>query len=140
MQPVSLENSVVEFSFGVIPLRKKGEAVEVFLVHHKAGHWGFPKGHKEGAETPKETACRELKEETGLQVANWTSFAFKESYQVERLGKRTPKEVTYFPAWVEGDLCLQRQEIQEGKWVLLKDVKEHLTFKPLFLDEVYKIL
>ena len=53
---------VEEVSFGVIPLMKDNAAWQVFLILHKSGnHWGFPKGHASGNETPQETATRELK-------------------------------------------------------------------------------
>ena len=34
------------------------------------GHWGFPKGHQDAGESEKETAIRELKEETGIDAVN----------------------------------------------------------------------
>ena len=40
----------------------------VLLVKHNAGHWDFPKGHMEDGETEIETAIREVKEETNLDV------------------------------------------------------------------------
>ena len=45
---------------------------KVLLVRRKhapfAGLWSLPGGKAEGQETPRETACRELKEETGLEA------------------------------------------------------------------------
>ena len=38
------------------------------LARHNGGHWSFPKGHVEKNETEKETALREIREETGLNV------------------------------------------------------------------------
>ena len=58
-----------EQSFGIIPLRRVGEAWEIFLVVHRHGlHVGFPKGHADLGEDEILTATRELKEETGLSV------------------------------------------------------------------------
>lgn len=57
-----------EASFGVIPLRKKGNSWEVLLVQLIAGHWSFPKGRAESEEKPLQVAERELFEETGLKV------------------------------------------------------------------------
>jgi len=36
------------------------------LIRDSYGHWGFPKGHLEEAESPAEAAARETTEETGL--------------------------------------------------------------------------
>jgi len=42
---------------------------QVLLVYgRKSQKWGFPKGHMEYGETEKETALRELKEETGITL------------------------------------------------------------------------
>ena len=60
-----------EFCFGIIPLKRKEESWEVFLVKHNKGHWGFPKGHSLLEETPEQIACREVYEETGLSVTNF---------------------------------------------------------------------
>ena len=44
------------------------------LIQQKAGHYGFPKGHVEKNETEVETAIREIKEETGLEVKIYNNF------------------------------------------------------------------
>lgn len=41
---------------------------KVLLVKHNAGHWDFPKGHVEEGETEFETAIREVKEETNIDI------------------------------------------------------------------------
>ena len=41
---------------------------KILVIQQKEGHWGFPKGHVEEGETEVETAIREIKEETNLDV------------------------------------------------------------------------
>ena len=41
---------------------------KVLLVKQTSGDWGFPKGHVENNETEIETAIRETKEETNIDV------------------------------------------------------------------------
>ena len=41
---------------------------KVLIVKHNAGHWDFPKGHMEAGETEKQTALREVKEETKIDI------------------------------------------------------------------------
>jgi ADP-ribose pyrophosphatase YjhB (NUDIX family) len=41
---------------------------KVLLIKQTSGIWGFPKGHVEHDETEEETAKREVKEETNIDV------------------------------------------------------------------------
>lgn len=61
-------------SGGVIFRRNAKGAVEILLIQDAKDRWTIPKGHIEEGETAKETAEREIREETGLQemkVLNW---------------------------------------------------------------------
>jgi bis(5'-nucleosidyl)-tetraphosphatase len=118
-----------EESFGVIPIRRKGESWEVFLIQHNKGHyWGFPKGHPEEGETPIEAAFRELKEETNLDPVNCLrKDPFIEQYQFSVKGERVSKRVAYFLVEVTGDVVLQSLEIQNGLWMPLDLAIEKIT-------------
>src|SRR3972149_3415713 len=54
-----------EISAGVIVFRRAPQP-HYLLLHYESGHWDFPKGHIEPGEEARETARRELKEETGI--------------------------------------------------------------------------
>lgn len=119
-----------EESFGIIPLRRRGEAWEILLVCHRAGrYWGFPKGHAESGESAEQTACRELFEETGL---TWVSFLplapFKETYRFSRKEQEIEKRVTYFAALVEGEVRIQEMEIADAAWISLEEAVTLATF------------
>lgn len=47
---------------GGLTLNESGEVLLIFTRNR----WSLPKGHMEGSESPKETAVREVQEETGL--------------------------------------------------------------------------
>ena len=120
-----------EVSFGVIPLIKEDASWRVFLILHKSGnHWGFPKGHGHVDETPKESATRELLEETGLHVVRFLQDEpLLEQFQFRKKGVWISKKVYFFPALVSGTPQLQEEEVREGKWVPLDKATEVLSFK-----------
>ena len=113
------------FCFGIIPLRCIEGEWQVFLIKHVAGHWAFPKGHSIGEETQKQTAIRELKEETGFSITNFLDMpAIQEHYRVDD----TDKTVTYFLAEVKGKILLNPNEIQKGRWAPLSECHNIVTF------------
>lgn len=66
-----------EKSCGALVYRKYHGNTEILLIKHlNSGHWSFPKGHVEEGETEVETAIREIKEETGIDVMIDQSFIF----------------------------------------------------------------
>ena len=122
---------VQEASFGIIPLQQEQQIWKVLLILHKGGrHWAFPKGRSNPGETPFDSAKRELQEETGLEVEKLLQETpLIEHYEFRRKGETVVKTVQYFPATVKGTLRLQPEEIQDAKWVLLKEAMKHLTFR-----------
>ena len=120
-------------SFGIIPLQKVDGRWEVFIVQSVTGHWGFPKGHSDGDhETPKQTAERELREETGFTLASYfpvESLSF--SYECRSHGKYVDKTVTLFLGQVTGNIHPCPIEIAESIWVDLDTVEERVVFKSI---------
>jgi bis(5'-nucleosidyl)-tetraphosphatase len=120
----------MEHSYGIIPLQRWENEWQVFLVHRtkSGGFWEFPKGHLDEGETSLAAAERELREETGLSIATLLEFnPLTEYYEYEWHGKTIPKEVHYYLAIVEGEVALQPNEVDEGKWVPLRDAEIHVT-------------
>ncbi len=72
----SIEEVVRETTSGGIIFRrnKKNNQLEILLIQDAKNRWTIPKGHVEEGEEPKDTAKREIQEETGLKemkVLNW---------------------------------------------------------------------
>lgn len=72
----SIDEVVRETTSGGIVFRRNKDTnqVEILLIQDAKNRWTIPKGHVEEGEEPKQTAEREIREETGLQdmkVYNW---------------------------------------------------------------------
>lgn len=124
-----------EYCAGVIPLRKTSEGQwEILLaLHVKGEYWAFPKGHihDDENENPYSAAERELFEELNLKIDKlFGGHPLKENYQFEREGEKIHKYITYYPAYVKGDLSVKEpHEIIEAKWFDLKEGIQKITFE-----------
>ena len=106
---------------------------KVLLVKHNIGHWGFPKGHVEGNETEKETAKREVKEETNIEITIISDNRYKITYSPK---KGIEKDVIFFIARANSkDIYPQEIEISEVKFVNYESAKKLITY-----DEERKVL
>lgn len=113
------------------------------IQHQKARYWGFPKGHAESGESPRETAARELKEETNLEIVSYLKEEpFSEQYRFKIEGRPVFKQVHYFAAEVSGEVKLQEKEIQNGIWVPFPEAVHKVTHQEgkAILLQVEKIL
>lgn len=108
---------------------------KVLLVKHNAGHWDFPKGHVEENETEIETAIREVKEETNVDV----EIQEKNRHVIEYSPKEdTTKQVVFFIAKkINGNIRAQESEISIVKWMSFEEALNTITYdntRKLFED------
>jgi 8-oxo-dGTP pyrophosphatase MutT (NUDIX family) len=117
-----------EKSCGAIVYRKYHGNTEILLIkHNKSGYWSFPKGHMEKDETEAETALREIKEETGIDVLVDTGFRETVAFSPR---KETIKTVVYFVARaINYDFVPQAEEISEIRWVEIGQALSMLTYE-----------
>jgi 8-oxo-dGTP pyrophosphatase MutT (NUDIX family) len=81
----TIQEVVHETTAGGVIFRRDPETkkIEILLIQDAKDRWTIPKGHVEVNEEPKQTAEREIREETGLQemkVFNWlgkVSFRYR---------------------------------------------------------------
>lgn len=88
-----------EKSCGAVIYTREDGILKYVLVLEPNGVWGFPKGHVEKGETETDTALREIREETGLQVVLNENFRETENYSFQIKGNPVvQKQVIYFLA------------------------------------------
>ena len=131
-------------SCGVVPfVRENGQWKVLVILHREGNHWGFPKGRVDLPESPQETAKRELKEETGLDILELlTAEPITEQYQFRKKDHIVVKRVSYFPALVGGELKPQEEEIRDAKWLTIEAALQQLSYKEArhILREFVRIL
>jgi len=117
-----------EKSCGALVYRGHGESVQLLMLKHRlGGHWSFPKGHVEDGETETQTALREVREETGLNINLLEGFREKVSYS-PRPG--ISKDVVYFLGFAEDSRTTpQEEEISEIRWVSIARLGSYLTYE-----------
>lgn len=117
-----------EKSCGAIVYRKHCGNTEILLIKHvNSGHWSFPKGHVEAGEDETDTALREVREETGLDIMIDPSFRETVTYFPR---KDTQKVVVYFIGKAKSyELIPQEEEIAEIRWVDIGHAMQLLTYE-----------
>ena len=99
---------------------------KVLLIQHLKWHWDIPKGHMEAGETEQETALREVKEETGVDVEVISDKRYTLEYTVEN---GNLKEVIYFIAKkIGGEEKAQETEVSAIRWLAFDEAVEMLTY------------
>jgi 8-oxo-dGTP diphosphatase len=104
------------------------------------GYWALPGGRVNSGETVEQTIVREVKEETGLDVAIVTKVG-----DYHEQGAQDGVEYDYYPACflvkvVGGEIKKQESEIKEVKLFSLEDVPEALAFKHAQMIKDYDTL
>jgi bis(5'-nucleosidyl)-tetraphosphatase len=117
-----------EKSCGVVIFRRENDKIEYLIIRQKNdSHWGFPKGHVEERETERETAIREVKEETGLSINIMDNFRVKDKYFING---NTMKEVIFFLGKaVDNSVNMQYEEISDYKWADGSSAMQLLTYE-----------
>ena len=96
-----------EKSCGAVVFTREGGETRYVIVGNLSGRsHGFPKGHVEPGETERETAIREIGEETALEVRFVGDFREEETYE---LIDGAVKTVVYFLAEYEGQTPTARR-------------------------------
>jgi 8-oxo-dGTP diphosphatase len=116
--------SVIQAAGGIL-WKKEGGQKKLAVVHrHKHNDWSLPKGKVDKKETWKETALREVLEETGFE-AKVKKYAGSISYLLDGV----PKVVLFWHMKIKSEKKAQMNgEVDEVRWVTIEEAEELLDY------------
>ena len=116
-----------EKSCGAVVIKEENNNIKLLIIKQTDNHWGFPKGHVEMNETEEETAIREIKEETNIDVVLDTNFRYVITYSPK---KDVIKDVVFFIGKaISNDLVIDPNELIDAKWVEPKEAKDYFVYQ-----------
>lgn len=116
-----------EKSCGAVMFTEVDGVRKFILITNISGHIGFPKGHIEMGEDEKQTALREVYEETGVKTQLLDGF--RESYNYLINGFIKKKAVYYLAPFNAEDVKMNIMEISEYRLVTYEEALSVLNFK-----------
>jgi len=113
---------------GVMIQNKKGEVLlGLRQGSHGAGEWSFPGGHLEFGETVFETAKREVKEETGLDVNKFELIAVVDELRYIKTDNKHYLNIGVKAVYQGGEpKVMEPEKYKEWGWFSLNDLPEKL--------------
>lgn len=105
-----------ERSCGAVVYRDIGGTTRFLLIKNKrSAHWGFPKGHVEQGENDRQTAYREVLEETGIRINIHADFVTKSQYSIQ--GKVEKNVKIFLADTKDTQTVIQKEEIEDYIWL-----------------------
>lgn len=114
-------NCIYEKSCGAVVYRinEKNDIRILLVKNHNGKCWTFPKGHIEIGENEQQTALREIKEETGLNVEIVPGFRQTSNYRP--FGKIRKTAVFFLAKAEKSIVSMQQSEIDYYLWVSIEE-------------------
>lgn len=103
-----------EYSCGAVVFTRIDGVPHYLLVRAKdqpEGCHGFPKGHMESGETERETALREILEETGIQVTLLDGFRAVTEYPLPTPPDTRKRVVFFLAEYADQQVHIQETEL-----------------------------
>ena len=104
----------------------KKEVRFLIIKNNRSLHWGFPKGHVEFGETDKETAIREVREETGIDIEIIKGFSCTSEYKIHGHIEKTV--VMFLGVTDNTRTVIQQEEIEDYNWLTFQNAMDMLKF------------
>lgn len=129
-----IKDAVREATAGgvVYRINSKG-AIEMLLVQDAKDRWTIPKGHIEPGETARQTAKREIHEETGLAEVDVQDWLGKISFQYRRGSSLILMTTQIYMIEALGDTdATQKEDWMKGiKWFSSKEALDKIAYEDI---------
>jgi 8-oxo-dGTP pyrophosphatase MutT (NUDIX family) len=124
-------------SGGVVFRRNARGGVEVLLMQDAKNRWTIPKGHVEPGEEPKETAEREIREETGLNEMSVSSWLGKVNFRYRRNHTLVLMTMHIYLVEGKGDTSKLKPEdwLNDIKWLPATEAVDKIAY-----DDIGKLI
>ena len=99
------------------------------IIKGRNGDVGFPKGRMEDGESELQTAIRELKEETGVEVEPIDGFRSLTEYKLKRASGAIKQVVYFLGKCTDDNVVIQPSEILSAEFLSYADALKALTFE-----------
>jgi len=118
---------------GIIFRRNERQEVEILLIQDAKNRWTIPKGHIEEGESAKETAEREIREETGLQEMKVLNWLGKINFRYRRQQSLVLMTTEIFLVQAQGDTNdLKPEDWMNGiKWFTAVEALDKIEYEDI---------
>lgn len=120
----------VESSAGGVVVRTIEGVPHGLVIRDPYKKWGLPKGHTEPGESPRQTALREVREETGLADLRLGPELLTIDWFFHAAGEQIHKYTTFYLMYSDrGDPVPELDEgITSCEWVPLHEAHERISY------------